>query len=207
MNICICTATEIEVQRNVLDDLKNTSGHSVELLISGIGIASTTFQLSRLLSTRKIDLLINAGICGSFSDKFKIGDVVQIVEDVFADLGVDDNGTFIPFPSKFLKTDRLVNKSVPFNNVPSVKGITVNTVTGSVQKAEQWIRLFNADVETNESAAVFYTCMQTNTPFICLRSVSNRVGPRNKDMWNIPFAIDNLWKTIFECVLNMKSDE
>ena len=43
----------------------------------------------------KPDLVINAGIAGSFKDDIKIGDVVMPVTDCFADAGIEDGENFL----------------------------------------------------------------------------------------------------------------
>jgi futalosine hydrolase len=51
---------------------------------------------------------------------------------------------------------------------------------------------FSPDIETMESAAFFYVCLQEKIPFLALRAISNKVEPRDKSKWNIPLAMQNL---------------
>ena len=41
------------------------------------------------------DLVINAGIAGSYKEEIKIGDVVMPVTDCFADAGIEDGNNFL----------------------------------------------------------------------------------------------------------------
>ena len=52
-----------------------------------------------------------------------------------------------------------------------------------------------------EGAAFFYICSGEKIPFLALRSISNRVEPRNKNNWNIPLALDNLSEKLKEIIL------
>ncbi len=196
MNICICVATDIEIHQEIMNEIIKSSEHNIDLCVTGMGSVQTTFRLSTCLWNMDTDLVINAGICGSFSNKYNTGCVVQVVEDNFADLGFEDNEKFVPFKSEFLGMSKLINKPVALTNIPSIRGITVNTVTGSDATAKRWVELFQPDIETTESAAVFYTCSQLNIPLVCFRAVSNSIGNRDKNSWNIPLAVNNVWLTV-----------
>jgi futalosine hydrolase len=52
-----------------------------------------------------------------------------------------------------------------------------------------------------EGAAFFYVCSKEKIPFLALRSVSNRVEPRDKEKWNIHLALDNLSEKLKEVLL------
>ena len=69
--------------------------HEVHLLVSGVGIALTTYHLTRALRDQVYDLVIQAGIAGSFDRSIPLGEVVQVVSEQFADLGVEEaDGSF-----------------------------------------------------------------------------------------------------------------
>jgi futalosine hydrolase len=68
---------------------------TVDVLLTGVGIASATFHVTRLLSSRRYDLAIQAGIAGSFNKQINLGDVVIVSNDRFAQLGADDDATFL----------------------------------------------------------------------------------------------------------------
>jgi futalosine hydrolase len=52
-----------------------------------------------------------------------------------------------------------------------------------------------------EGAAFFYICSRENIPFLALRAVSNKVGPRDKEKWNIRLALDCLSEKLKEVLL------
>jgi futalosine hydrolase len=43
-----------------------------------------------------------------------------------------------------------------------------------------------------EGAAFFYACLAAKVPFVEIRSISNRMEPRNRDAWDLPLAVRNL---------------
>jgi futalosine hydrolase len=171
----------------------------IDGLITGIGAGLTAANLGFALGQKKYDLVVNIGIAGSFSEGLAIGNVVTISEDCFADYGVDNRGSF----ETLFEMGLMSSNEFPFSNTklintflkvnfPTVKGITVSTASGSEPIIANLRKRYNPDIETMEGAAVFYTCLMANVPFVCIRSISNRVEPRDTSAWNIPLAIENL---------------
>ena len=186
----------------------------ISVLVTGIGAVATAWALTKRLSViEKPDLVLNAGIAGCFGNVLKPGDVVMPVSDCFADLGVDTGKGFInlfeaglddpdrfPFRGGFLEPD---NRFEPPVTVISVRGVTVNATTGTESASMRLTEKYKPDIETMEGAAFFYICAMENLPFMALRSISNRVGPRDLNKWDIPLALNNLAITIKELFLNL----
>jgi len=185
-------------------------------LITGIGSVATSWALKNWISINgKPDIAVNGGIAGSYNDEIKNGDVVMPVSDCFADAGIEDGERFLtlseaglidanefPYhsgliPANAVYTDRLSGIVRP------VRAITVNTSTGSAATIKKIIDKYNPDIETMEGATFFYLCTLENIPFLALRSISNRVEPRNKKNWNIPLALNSLTKKLNEVLLTL----
>ena len=176
----------------------------VDILVSGIGMVPTSYYLTKVLSHKKYDLVINAGIAGSYVDSYPIGSVVQIVEDRFADCGIDDNGKFVSlFEAGFMQPDefpfvnsRLIPKISKFDYICSrfskAKAITVNTTSGSLARINEMVAKYKPDTESMEGAAFFYVCISECVPCLQIRAISNFVEPRCKQKWDITFAINTL---------------
>jgi len=180
----------------------------IEIFISGIGIPFTIYSLTKKVLSKKYDLIINVGICGSFNDDLYVGDCVSIILDEFADLGVTypDNS----FKTLFEETLLTPNKK-PFDNgklynplkadidteLPKVTAITVNNVSGNREQIDFRKEKFNPDIESMEGAAFAYVCRKENINFLQIRAVSNKVEERNKENWNIPLALNNLADELF----------
>ena len=173
-------------------------GQSVEILISGIGAVSTTFRLTHTLMKRPYNRTISIGIAGSFSDSILVEEVVQITEDCFADLGIDNNGTLLNLrEAGFNDANDCFSGLIP-NPSPTpslhrkVMGITVQTATGSQKRINELVNKFQPEVETMENAAFFYVCSMIQIPFASFRAISNKVEPRNREKWRITEAIEKI---------------
>lgn len=204
MNTLLLVSTKQEIQP-ILNQLNSkTKQHffaltnSVDCLVGGIGLLSTAFELTKLLQFKTYDRVIQVGVAGSFKKDVELGTLVEVTQEQYGDVGAENNnGEFLslqdlqlPINSIF-KNDTIVNNQ-PISNLPKVSGITVNLVSGSAATIQKRRAIFNADVETMEGLALFYTCTKLNIPYAQIRSISNFIEPRNKDNWKLPLAITNL---------------
>ena len=212
MLITLVSATPFEIQptfdflSKLFEQEKNglyTNGDiKVRVLITGVGLTLTAFQLGLYLAKESPSLLINAGVAGALNTNLKLGDVVQVVSEQFGDLGAEAaDGQFLNIHElKLIDPDeapfqegRLINEvGQKFDFLPKAKGVTVNTVHGYESSIQQFKHRIKADVETMEGAAVFLACLQTETSFLAIRAISNFVEPRNRDHWELGLAIKNL---------------
>lgn len=172
------------------------------ILITGVGMINTCLSLTLLLSKQKFSYAINVGIAGSFTKKFKIGEVVNVVKDTFSEIGVEDDTIFVPFYNinkLFSKGDIIlenkINRQLIFLNLKKlrkVNAITVNTVHGNIKSIKKVRKVFNPDIETMEGAAFMLVCRKFNIPFLQLKSISNYVEKRNILKWRVNIAINRL---------------
>lgn len=206
MTILIVSATIFEIAP-LLKEMKvtiegkiissyNYRQHQIDVLITGVGIAHTSFYLGKHLSD-KYDLAINAGICGSFNYTLSIGDVVRIDEDCFADLGAEDDEKFLSVEELKLPGTYHIKNTVVFNHtylhcLKNVKGATVNTTHGNTNSVEKFLSRTKADVESMEGAAFLFACNQAQIKCLQLRAISNYVEKRDRSKWNISLAIESL---------------
>ncbi len=207
MNLLIVAATEFEIEPFLKE--KNNA----EILITGVGIPATVFYLTKKLSEKKYDLVIQVGIAGTFNDNYDLTKVVYVTEDTFADLGIEENGNFktlfdmgfshmndFPFTEGWL-----INKSSFFekSNLPPAKGITVNKIGDNYFQNKMMKGKFLPDIESMEGAAFHYVCILQKINFLQIRSISNRVGERNKLKWKLKESIENLNKELFKIIENL----
>ncbi|MDD4031880.1 MAG: futalosine hydrolase [Bacteroidales bacterium] len=203
MGILVIAATPEEL--GICRDAGASVG--VDYRVTGIGSPSTIYSLMHLLSNPAYQFVVQAGIAGSYSASFPVGTIAEITSDCFADLGYDDRGHFVPatragwiapdqypYSGGFLRNRRWFASK----NIPEARGLTVNTVSGSKERIEQLTSLFHGDLETMETAALFWVCLRKGIPFVSLRAVSNLVEPRNKEAWDISAALQNLSVTFGE---------
>lgn len=207
MKLLVVAATEFEIAP-FLKENNNT-----EILITGVGIPSTLFNLSKKEIAGKYDLIIQAGIAGVFNHHFQISTVVLVSQDTFGDIGIEENKKFATlFENGFANAN-----GFPYNNgwllntnpflsspgVPVAKAITVNMVTDNRERRDMMEEKFNPDVESMEGAAFHYVCLQERVNFLQLRSISNHVGERDKTKWEMKKAITNLNIELKKLVKNL----
>ncbi|OFY37706.1 MAG: futalosine hydrolase [Bacteroidetes bacterium GWF2_38_335] len=183
------------------------NGNMVYYTCSGIGSASTAYKLTKLFLKNNFDLVVQFGIAGSFTSRFVPGAVVQVTEDCFADLGIDDNGQFkdlfelkylnensFPYTGNSIKNQFITDLS----DVPEAKGITVNTASGNSDRINFLKNRFNPDVETMEGAALALVCASEKIKYLQIRAISNFVEPRNIKNWKTEAAVRDLTDKIIE---------
>jgi futalosine hydrolase len=149
---------------------------------------------------RSPELVIQAGIGGSFKEELPPETIVFVKEEVFADLGAFQNGELTdifdlgladtneqPFTNRLLVNPQMD----PWNKfgLPFVRGATVNCISSELQQVEMMRQKYDPAIESMEGAALHYTCLMEQIPFIQLRAVSNFVGDRDKNNWKIKQAI------------------
>lgn len=211
MKILLVSATKFEVAP-LMKILEKISGkgnipsykfgkHTIDVLISGVGMTATAFHLGKVFTKRKpvhstggYDLAINAGVAGSFRKNISLGTVVNVTSDCFGDLGAEDGEKFL-----LLKEIGLLQRSEfratgsEFKvHLPKVKAITVNKVHGNNSSIKKIVRKFNPDIETMEGAAFLYACKEEKIKCVQLRAISNYVERRNKKKWKMNLALKNL---------------
>ena len=144
MKVVITSATEKEIDllRQSLNPLyfnKQLPFH-VDFHISGVGLLASCFSISELLFHQKPDLIIQAGIAGTFTQKISLGTVVTVKEEYLGDTGVEENGLFkdifdlqlasqteLPFANKSL--DNIDLKKWNITALPTVTSVTINEIT------------------------------------------------------------------------------
>ena len=169
-----------------------------DLLITGVGMVATAFALGQHL-TNKYQLVVNVGIAGCFDRSIPLGSLVNITEDIFSELGAENGDDFLSIVALGFGENSYQNKTKLVIDLPTVRAITVNTVSGNEKHIQNQIERFNPVAESMEGAAVFYACRKEYIDCIQVRSISNYVEPRNKDNWKIGLAIKNLndWAIAF----------
>jgi len=189
MKILLVAATNQEINNDLFS--------SKDILITGVGMMNTTLNLANKLSDTIYDLVINMGIAGSFNSEIKIGDVVEVVEDIFSEIGFEDGDIFSEFTNFEIKNTFVIEGRT---NLKKVKGITVNTVHGNQNSIDEIVSRVNPDIESMEGASVFMVCNNFNVPCIQIRSISNKVEKRNTENWNLTLAIENLNSTVKQII-------
>jgi futalosine hydrolase len=174
----------------------------ISVCVAGVGMVATTYALTKALS-QPYDLVLQAGIGGSFDKNTALGEVVFITSEQYGDLGAEDRETYLdifemnllapdiyPFAGTKLQTPLLpVHEKI---RLRQAKGLTVNTVSGNGPTIKLRNERYGCDVESMEGAAFHYVCLQEKVPFAQVRGISNYVAPRDKSTWRMRDAVINL---------------
>ncbi|NOT51504.1 MAG: futalosine hydrolase [Chitinophagaceae bacterium] len=215
-NILVVAATAKEIEP-FLEIVRQNSGliagHTIDVLISGIGLTSATYHLSRQVILKRSQLIIQAGVAGCFDKKMALGSVVAVKQDTIADESVIELKKLKTiFDLKLVPQNKfpysggwLINKNNVLSKIKlkKVKGISVNQITSSKQVIAFYKNDFDPVVESMEGAALHYVASSEKIPFIQLRSISNYIGERNKKNWDMKNAIINLNKELIRLLENI----
>jgi nucleoside phosphorylase len=195
--------------------LKNFRG-----AVTGVGVPHTLLRLVPLLERLHPKLVVNIGIAGAYphcdplrdaprapssenavDTELRIGEVVAGHSEVFADLGMEipDEERFRPLGA-FPFADPGLRAPLPLYvpdwlvsaGVRAGRGATVNACTGTLATGALRRRLFDADFESMEGAAVALACREKNVPCLEIRAISNRAARRELRPENIRLALDAL---------------
>lgn len=209
--ICLlvaATVTEISSFLEYYRDTKNQlhDNLQVDVLITGVGLVASTYSITKQLQIRRPDIIIQAGIAGCFDKNIALGSVVVVKQEAIGDQCVIESGKMKTlFDLGLVEKDQfpfsngwLINKSEYLKKVKlkKVKGITINEITTSKQKLGFYHDSFEPVVESMEGAALHYVCLLEKIPFLQIRSISNYIGERNKNKWNIKDSVNNLNKEL-----------
>jgi len=171
-----------------------------DCIITGVGQMISAVHLAPLLASKRYSVAIQAGLAGSFTERFPKRAVVAVSEESLADLGAESPQGFLElFEMGLLRHDAspFVNgrlTSIPprlrsLLKLPTARSVTVNRVL-SDERSIAWVReRFNPEVVNMEGAAFLYACGVHQVAAHSVRAVSDMVGPRDKDQWDITGAV------------------
>ncbi len=206
MKILVVAATNAELAPLFahfnLEDGDFVSTEKFDVIVTGVGMVATAFALGKFLANNSYNLIINLGIAGCFDTSAALGSVFKITKDSFADFGAEDNERFLSVEELGFGKQTFLSSINLMIDLPEATGITINTISGSVNSIENREKRWEADTESMEGAAVFYVAEKQKIAAIQVRSISNYITPRNKSTWNIGLAIENLNKWAIEFLEN-----
>jgi futalosine hydrolase len=179
-------------------DAIRAAAPGADVLIAGVGPAAAAAATSAALARARYDVVVSAGIGGGFGP-LRSGDVAVAASIVFADLGAQTADGFVPISELGFGTERYeVEPRLGVELADRTGGhlgtvLTVATVTGTAEAAAALVGRFpDAVAEGMEGAGVAAAASLHEVPFGEIRTISNAVGPRNRDAWDIPQALDGL---------------
>ncbi|GIJ08192.1 hypothetical protein Van01_14060 [Micromonospora andamanensis] len=184
---------------------------TVAVLPVGVGPAVAGAATARLLALaemagRPYRAVVSAGVAGGFARRVAVGGTVLGTRAIAADLGAESPDGFIPIdelgmPAELLGGGTAVDAdatllaalrvALPAATVGPV--LTVSTVTGTTTGTDELIRRHpDAVAEAMEGYGVAVAASQAGVPFVELRTISNPIGPRDRDAWRLRDALTAL---------------
>ncbi|MEU8296309.1 futalosine hydrolase [Micromonospora sp. NPDC048909] len=174
----------------------------------GVGPAVAGAATARLLALaeaagRPYRAVVSAGVAGGFTARVAVGGTVLGTASIAADLGAESPEGFIPIDALGMPPALLgggstvtadpellaaLRAALPAATVGPV--LTVTTVTGTAASAEALSRRHpDAVAEAMEGYGVAVAAAQAGLPFAELRTISNPIGPRDRDAWRLREAL------------------
>ena len=191
---------------------------NIDVLVVGYGSAFTAYHLTRALNMINYDLAINIGLAGSYDHFLEQGFIVNVVQEQFADLGIEHKGNLYTLfeeelmdENEFPFAEGMMNSLGNFeieevDSLIPVKGATVNTFYSDPKHIQIMRAKFSPEIETMNGAAFFYVCLTEKVPFLQIRAISHFVEIRRIENWNIPLAIKNLSGSIISILDELRLD-
>ncbi len=211
MRVLIVAATPFELAGSTSawpavggDAARRAGSWALEYLVTGVGPVHTGVLLTEAVLARPPSLILNIGLAGAIDRSLELGEVVHVVREEWADLGIEErDGSFTSAQALGL----LDGDSPPYSAgrlhvatepafAKQVTALTASTVHGAAESVAALRRRSDAQVESMEGAAVFLVALRQNIPCVQLRAISNYVEPRNRDGWRIELALANLTATV-----------
>jgi futalosine hydrolase len=211
-NILVVAATAKEIDP-FIELTRAGDINNADILISGIGLTASTYHLARQIALKKYDLVTQAGVGGCFDLRIALGAVVAVKQDAIADQSVVElqklktlfELDLVPQDQYPYKKGWLINPNkevLKKTKLKIVKGISVNQISTSKQMIKFYHDAFDPVTESMEGAALHYVCLMEKVPFVQIRGISNYIGERNKQKWDMMDSITNLNDTLIKTINN-----
>ena len=189
-DLVVCVATELEGA---------LLRPHVPLLVTGVGAVNAAYTLTRFLEREGARAIIVCGIAGAYPRAFGeedlgIGSVVCAESECYGDLGADSAGGFLDmralgFP--VIAGAEPVYNVLPMQIFPAprrARFVTMNTCSGSDEKARQLEARTCGSVESMEGAAIAHVAALFGVAAGEIRGISNRAGDRDRGSWRVKEA-------------------
>lgn len=177
----------------------------VVVVAGGVGPAAAAAAAATVVAHLPVDCLVSMGVAGAFpSARLSLGDVVLATTMVAADLGAMSPERFLDLSAIGLDggaattcdlawvaaaRERLVAAGL---HVALGPVLTLSTATGTAERAAELMAQHGALAEAMEGAGVAHVSVLHDLPCAEVRTVSNEVGDRDRDAWDLPGALTAL---------------
>ncbi|WP_413376459.1 futalosine hydrolase [Alkalihalobacillus sp. 1P02AB] len=186
----------------------------IDVEVMGVGPTLAAATTTKILMQHTYDLVLNLGIAGGFKGRAPVGSIVVSTQMVAADLGSESPDGFLPVEQlnlgvSIIEAEQTVSRklleALTKKGVSSFNGqiLTLSTVTGTNKTTEQLMERFpEAKAEAMEGFGVATAARLFEIPVIEVRTISNEVGPRNREAWKLKEAL-SLLEVVSETLLEV----
>ena len=160
---------------------------------------NAAYMLTRFLEREGARAVIVCGIARAYPRAFEeeglaAGSVVCAASECYGDLGADSAGGFLDMQAlgfPLIAGAKPIYNAVPMQLFPAPRRahfVTVNTCSGSDEKARLLEARTGGSVESMEGAAIAHVATLYGIPAGEIRGISNRAGNRNRSTWRVQDA-------------------
>lgn len=187
------------------------NGQTLLLAVTGVGLVNTALAAGSLLGRDDVEGVVNLGIAGTYDgEEFPMLSTCYAWLETWPEYGLlDDEGSADPkaigFPQGEINGEKIWNrvKLNPVNDADRMgltlgekwlraSSVSVAGVTGTWERAG-WLKMScNANMENMEGYALAFAAMQKGVPFLEVRTLSNIVGSRETEDWDLKGALKAL---------------
>ena len=187
-DLIVCVATELEA---------TLLRPHVPVLVTGVGAVNAAYSLTRFLHNEPTNAIISCGIAGAYPGAFNelgIGSVVCAESECYGDLGADSPDGFLDLQAlgfPLIAGQEPVYNTLPLQIFPAerrARFVTVNTCTGTDERAAHIASRTRGAVESMEGAAIAHVAKLYGIPVGEIRGISNRAGNRDRSSWRVKEA-------------------
>ncbi|MGY4691557.1 futalosine hydrolase [Salibacterium sp. K-3] len=175
-----------------------------EVKVGGAGMVETAVSTAYALTAESYKAVINTGIAGAFHTSEVTGSIIIADEMIAAEAGAESQTGYLSMEdldigvSRYIcesdKVEQLQKKAEDAGINACTGGIlTTMTATGTNSTAQALLSRFpGAKAEAMEGYGVAAAARKKNIPAFEVRAVSNAVGPRDRENWDIAGALTAL---------------
>lgn len=190
------------------------NGRPVLALVCGIGVVNAALALGRALGRVDIEGVLNFGVAGSFDlSAHPLGAARLVEREIWPEYGLLFSGACAAdaralgfalngAPKGAPGTDNAIFEELAWGapaalqamglhsqGLAAATSLTVSGVTADAERACALKERFGAGLENMEGFALAYGARLAGLPFAQLRTVSNPVGSRPPQGWDLPGAL------------------
>jgi len=186
-------------------------GQKVQVLVTGISLVNAAFSLGGLIGSQKdVAGVVGLGVAGAFDlEVLPLGTAVLVCGEIWPEFGLMGPSGMDPKALGFSLDadsadpvwDRIAfDPDLAASNMgldldpswPRHASLTVAGVTGTEERAKALFKHYGAHLENMEGFALALGCGRAGIPFLEVRTVSNLVGSRKPEHWDLKTALAGL---------------